>query len=328
MRPFAGAGVDLWGRRHIFFAAMIVFGLMFNGYLLVSTLAALAVVRFAQGMAWGTAGISGSTAVVDIIPAGKRSQGLAYHGMASSLASVFAAALGLAVAAAAGYDVLFVSCIAVCFVDYPIHGRSAKPFHWSTLIEPTAVPVAVTFLLVALTTGGLTGFLAIYARERGYGGIGSFFTIAAVSGIVARWIAGGVFARRGPREVCSAAIAMVALSFPVLTMAGSWWGFPLAAVLYGAGSGTLYLSFQTMANNMVPPRRRGAANATLFTILNLGYAIGRLVTGVMADSVGLDNTFLSFTVANVLALGLFFAFVLGHYRRTLATAVPASVEPA
>jgi len=272
-------------------------------------------------MAWGATCIAASTAVVDVIPVRQRGLGLGYHGMASSVASVFAAAAGLAVANAAGYNAMFVFASALCFValllggavKYPVCAQRPKVWRWSQLLEKTSLPVSLNFLIVSLTTGGLTGFVAIYAREKGFVNIGAFFIISAICGIFSRWIGGIIFNRTGPREVSVAALLMLLFCFPTLVLIPSVMGFYLAAALYGMGSGILYLSFQAMVNNLVPPQRRGAANATLFTILNLGYALGKVLTGFAADAVGLDRTFLCFSAVNAIALAFFVMYVYKHY---------------
>jgi predicted MFS family arabinose efflux permease len=69
-----------------------------------------------------------------------------------------------------------------------------------------------------------------------------------------------------------------------------------------------------MVNNLVIPQRRGAANSTLFSGLDLGIGLGMLVTGLLAHSLGLPKTYLMFSGLNVAAL-IYFIFVsLRHYQ--------------
>lgn len=68
--------------------------------------------------------------------------------------------------------------------------------------------------------------------------------------------------------------------------------FLLVAVIYGIGFGALQTTIQTMAVRDVPHYRLGAANATLFTGLDLGMGIGVIVLGLIADRWGYRNMYL------------------------------------
>jgi len=72
-----------------------------------------------------------------------------------------------------------------------------------------------------------------------------------------------------------------------------------------------------MVNNLVTPQRRGAANSTLFSGLDLGIGIGMLLTGYLAHSIGLPHTYLIYGLLNVVALAYFIIFTLPHYRKHL-----------
>ncbi len=70
-----------------------------------------------------------------------------------------------------------------------------------------------------------------------------------------------------------------------------------------------------MANNVVVKSKRGVANSTFLTGLDLGIGLGSLYTGWLADLVSLSFAFM--LAGGILLLGLihFFIFTLPHYRR-------------
>lgn len=321
MRPFAGMMLDNYGRRIIFYLAMIIFALVFNLYSVAGTVVIFGALHFLHGMAWGSYGISGSTVLIDIIPGGKRGTGLGYHGIASSVGAMIGPAMAIAIVGAAGYNTMFLCACLLCLigffigalVKYPPYKPKEKKPNFKALFEKNALPVSFNFFLSAITIGGLTSFIAIYAKERGAGNIGLFFSLAAIMGILSRWIGGIIFNRRGPREILSFGLIMLVVCFPALVLIKSAWGFYIGGIFYGTGSGILYLTFQVMVNNLVGPERRGAANATLFTILNIGYAIGKFSTGFFADLISLGNTFLLYSVVNLVSVLVFISFVHRHY---------------
>lgn len=325
MRPFAGLMLDNYGRRIIFYLAMILFALMFNLYSVAGTVFIFGALHFIQGMAWGTYGISGSTVLIDIIPGAKRGTGIGFHGIAGSIGAMIGPALAIAVVGLAGYNTMFLVAGLLCLIGLfmgalvkcPPYKPKDQKLNFKALFEKKALPVSFNFFISAITLGGLTSFIAIYAKERGGCNVGLFFSIAAVCGIVIRWIGGIIFNRRGPKEILLFGILMLVICFPALVLIYSSWGFYLSSICYGTGSGILYLAFHVMVNNLVGPERRGAANATLFTILNTGYAIGKFATGYFADLISLSNTFLIYSFVNILSVIVFVTYVLRHYNKKM-----------
>jgi len=325
MRPISGSIVDKYGRKTFFLISILALGLLFCCFTLASSIVMLVIINCLYGMSWGAACTTSGTVLVDIVPPGKRGSGLGYHGIAGSVAALYAPALGLFIAQNAGYPMMFFVAFGICilglgmawFVKYPVYRPVKEPIKFKNLFEKSSMPASVNFLITIITTGGLTAFVAIYARERGGCSIGAFFTISAVGGIVSRWVAGMIFNKRGPREILPSGLLMPVIAFLLLAFIKPAWGFYAAAALFGMCSGILYLSFQTMVVNLVPSQRRGAANATLFTIINLG--IGKLITGFLAESIGFHTTFLIYAGVNVLSVLFFITVTFKHYNRNLLT---------
>ena len=92
-------------------------------------------------------------------------------------------------------------------------------------------------------------------------------------------------------------------------------GFMVAGFLLGLGSGVIFPTFQAMVNNLVPAHRRGAANSTLFSGLDMGIGLGMLFTGYLAHSIGLPHTYLIYGALNMVALFYFWFISLRHYQK-------------
>jgi predicted MFS family arabinose efflux permease len=95
----------------------------------------------------------------------------------------------------------------------------------------------------------------------------------------------------------------------------------VSGFLLGLGSGIVFPTFQAMVNNLVPPQRRGAANSTLFSGLDLGIGLGMLFTGYLAHSIGLPHTYLIYGAVNLAALLYFLSVSLRHYQKKLHSGV-------
>jgi predicted MFS family arabinose efflux permease len=103
--------------------------------------------------------------------------------------------------------------------------------------------------------------------------------------------------------------------FPILAMVQSSAGYFIAAAMLGFGGGVIMPSFHAMVNNMVEPRHRGAANSTLFSALDLGIGGGMVVTGLLADAIGISNAFLACAGLCLVAMVYYFSYVHPHYLR-------------
>ena len=68
VRPFAGFGLDKYGRKKIFILSLLLYALIFNGYLIAWTVAVMIFIRFSHGLTWGLTTTSNSTIAADIIP--------------------------------------------------------------------------------------------------------------------------------------------------------------------------------------------------------------------------------------------------------------------
>jgi MFS family permease len=163
----------------------------------------------------------------------------------------------------------------------------------------------------------MVSFISLYALKTGIGYTGIFFIVFASGITLARLYMGKIFDRHGPKVLSIVGILLLVGGHIFLGLIINTVGFMVAGFLLGLGSGILFPVFQAMVNNMVPPQRRGAANSTLFSGLDLGIGLGMLFTGFLSHSIGLPHTFLIFGVLNLAALFYFFFFSLTHYQKKL-----------
>src|ERR1035437_2648848 len=109
VRPFTGFGLDKYGRKTIFIVSLLFYALVFNGYLIAWTLAVMILVRFIHGLTWGLTTTSNSTVAVDIIPPGKRGQGIGYFGISTTLGMALGPVIGSFIFLHGGYSAMFIA---------------------------------------------------------------------------------------------------------------------------------------------------------------------------------------------------------------------------
>lgn len=324
IRPFTGYLIDRYGRKAFYIPALLLFALIFAGYPLAGVFTLMLAVRFLHGLVWGIATTTGSTLIVDIVPPERRGEGIGLYGLAMTVPMAMGPLAGLQLSQNNNYTLMFLCAGILAFtgflltipIRYPaIHRADKVRFSMKNLLESSSLPVTFNLLIINITYGGLVSFISLYALKTNIGYTGTFFIVFAIGITLARLYMGKVFDRHGPEKLSVTGILLLAAGHLVLGLIINVSGFMIAAFLLGLGSGIVFPVFQAMVNNLVPPHRRGAANSTLFSGLDLGIGLGMLVTGFLAHAIGLPHTYLIFAVLNGAALLYFLTISLPHYQR-------------
>jgi len=330
IRPFTGYLIDRYGRKLFYITSLLLFAIIFTGYPLAGAFVFILSVRFAHGLVWGVATTTGSTLIVDIIPAERRGEGIGLYGLAMTIPMAMGPFTGIQLTHDNNYTLMFLCAgtlafagfLLTLFIKYPAVPLAGKiAFSFRNLLESTALPVTFNLLLINIGYGGLVSFVSLYALKTGIGNTGVFFIVFASGIALARIYMGKIFDRHGPKILSVSGILLLAIGHVLLGLLINITGFMIAGFLLGLGSGVVFPTFQTMVNNLVPPQRRGAANSTLFSGLDLGIGLGMLITGFLAHAIGLPHTYLIYGALNLLAL-LYFLFIsLTHYQKMMVKGI-------
>jgi MFS family permease len=330
IRPFTGLIIDRFGRKQFFIISLFLFALIFTAYPFAGVFSLILIIRFAHGLVWGVATTTGSTLIVDIVPAPRRGEGIGLYGIAMTIPMAMGPFTGLQLTRDDNYTLMFFCAGALAFagflltllINYPPVPHAGKHlFSFRKLLESSSLPVTFNLLLVNISYGGLVSFISLYALKTGIGYTGLFFVVFAAGITLARIFMGRIFDHYGPKALSITGILLLACGHSILGLIVNTDGFMVAAFLLGLGSGVVFPTFQAMVNNMVPPHRRGAANSTLFSGLDLGIGLGMLITGFLAQSIGLPHTYLIYGALNLATLFYFMFISLTHYQEKLRAGI-------
>lgn len=208
IRPFTGFMIDRFGRKLFYIPALFVFAFLFLSYPLAGTFALMLVLRFAHGLVWGVTTTTGSTLIVDIVPADRRGEGIGLYGLAMTFPMAIGPLVGMQLSNNNTYTIMFFSAGLLAFLGFSLSLFIKYPivpllenykFSWSNLLEKSALPVTFNLLLINISYGGLVSFISLYALKTGLGNTGIFFIIFAVGITIARLYMGKIFDRHGPK---------------------------------------------------------------------------------------------------------------------------------
>ena len=323
VRPFSGFALDRFGRRTIFLLALIIYSLLFAGYLIALSITSIILLRFAQGLTWGFTTVSGSTIAVDIIPASKRGEGIGYFAMSTTLGMSVGPVVGLFIIHQWGNVPMFVSgcfiSVASLLCAYAVHLRKRFvvgkriQLNLDSMFDKNSVRISLNIMITMIAYGGLLSFIALYGREIGIQNTALYFLILSVGIATARLTAGKVFDKKGPRKIITICLMLLIIGFPLLASAKNAVLFYISAIIIGFGNGVIFPTFQSMVNNLADSRHRGAANSTLYTAVDFGMGFGMIMAGLIAQHISISAIF--WMNALVCAAGLLFFrfFVLRFY---------------
>lgn len=324
VRPVAGFAVDIYGRKYILLISLLLFAVFLGLHLLAHTITVLLFLRFLHGLSWGVTTTANSTFIIDIIPEQRRGEGIGIYGLAVPLAMAVGPLAGLWLMGEGLYNRLFITAAAIATgayllaqcICFPAFRPHVLPrFTLARLFTPEALPVSLIMLVIMVSYGGVLSFITLYALEFNLGSAGVFFSVYAVGLTLSRLVAGRIFDRQGPTRITPAGLVALSSGLLVLWLWQQPAGLIVAGFLFGLGLGIVFPTFQAMINNLVEPWRRGAANSTLFTALDLGIGTGAVVTGYLASLVGLSEAFGALAATSICGLLLYFLIAQPHYLR-------------
>lgn len=318
IRPWIGNLLDNTGRKNILLCGIAIFAVTTAAYSQISLIIVLLAVRLFQGIGWGATTTATGTIASDVIPPERRAEGMAYFGMASTVAMSVGPAWGLYLIGDFGYASLFSLAAGLTILGmaaaWPINYEhripvAEKPALRRIIIEKTAVIPSLVLLFVALTYGGIVTFLPAYAAFREITDIGMFFTTFALALLLTRPLMGRAADKFSFSAVLLPGMVLLAAALLVLLSAASLTGFLLAAVLYGLGFGAVQPVLNAITVTLSPPDRRGAANATFMSAMDTGIGLGAILWGFVAEQFGFTYIYGCSALFICLALGLYLALL-------------------
>ena len=314
-RPFAGWGLDLYGRKSIFWGGIILFLLPSVAYIGMIEATLLIALRFIQGIGWGLCNTALHTVASDNIPLQRMGEGMGFFTLTSSIAMLAGPALGLwlvdnysfSLYFATASLIIFISVIPMLFVKYQlVEKKMEKPK--PVFMDKDGLKPASVMLLYCISNSAAFSFLPVYAMMQGVPTTWVFFTSFPISSIIFRPLFGMLLDKKGKKGcdlvVVIGIIAQI-LAMLVLARTSSTFHLILGGVFFGVGFGALQLAMFADTIRRMSAYKRGAANATFWTAFDLGIASGSILWGIVA---ALWGYYLMFNLTVIFAAAALFVY--------------------
>jgi MFS family permease len=251
----------------------------------------------------------------EFIPESRRTEGLAYWGLAGNMAIAAAPAVGLMVFFRYGWFALCVEMAVLSVVMLVWSSRLPGVEHRTDTVLPSWVEAwdwrvirsTLSMAVIAFGYGGVTSYVAMMADERMILPRWLFFAVYAVTVVLVRVFTsrlGDVF---GVGYLLYPSFAAFPVSLFLLAGASSRADLIVAAILFGIGFGGAWPAFANFIVTNTEARWRGRSFGSIVLAFDSGIGIGSLVIGSI---IGKYSYALAFTVAGALSCLAIPIFVL------------------
>lgn len=335
-RPIFGKMLDRVSRRRVLILGLGMFAISTLMLLASNHLYILLFLRLVQGIGLSAYSTALGTILSDVVPLERLSEGVGYFGIASTIAMAIGPSIGLYTIEKFSYQATYVvSCLIALsgiifayFIQYEkvrVSNRYEREeaavistasvdtlgqLKKSSFIEQTALRPCFVMFLTVFAISAVFSFMPLFSLERNIDHIGLFFTFYAIAMILSRLVTGKIADRYGFTSAYIPGMIITFLLFLTLSFATSLPWVLLAAIFYGVGYGTVQPIVNAVVIRLCPPERRGAANATYYATLDIGFGLGSFVWGYVSQMYGFTAVFL--ICASCIALSVVIYYMVLH----------------
>jgi len=304
-RPWLGKTADRRGRKIVLLIGTLVAAIAPFGFLVVQSIPLLMVLRAFHGISIAAFTTGYLALVADLSDETNRGEVIGNMSLVTPIGLAIGPAIGGYLQAGAGYRALFVCAgafgglAALCLlpiVNPPIQtsepGENNDNQLWRILISPRVRILAVVMLLIGLAFGTLHTFVPLFIKSTGVDlNAGLFYTAGAIASFSVRLFTGRASDRFGRGLFITISLVIYTVAMLLLWKANSAQTFLFAAIIEGAGAGTLMPMISTMVADRALPEERGRIFGVCLTGLDVGIAIAGPVLGSIAEQVGYRDMF-------------------------------------
>jgi MFS family permease len=300
--PIVAPLIDRYGRKSFMVAGALLAGLSNLGFLLFDMYSPVMIlVRLFQGLAFATCFNACSTAVVDLIPAEQRAQGIGLFGISGSLAFAVGPFAAEATILNWGFGAYFVllsafgilGFIVGLFVTEPAQTRGIKKVQgfFATAIRDKYLPMMAIAGICGAGFAAMNTFFPLHASHLGLRA-GIFFLAYGTSLIVVRLLFGHLADQIRRERIIFGALLGYGTMLALCAVIDATWQTVCLGALFGLLQG---LSYPAMMARMVD--RAQASNRSVVVALftgsfGAGINVSLLLWGFIAELKGLPFMYL------------------------------------
>lgn len=324
-RLVIGRIIEEVGSKRILVIATGIYIITSALYLAAADLPLLILVRLVNGMAFGAASTATGTIVAQIIPPGRRGEGIGYYSMGAIIAIALGPFIGVFLIQIAYFKMIFIVSTILAAVSFaisfipgePVYHKGDKEtrekyFRLSGFLEFKVIPISIIILVIGFSYSGVITFISLFAKEfQLEKAAGFYFLVYSLTVLASRPFSGRLFDLKGAHFIAYPCLILYAAGMLLFSQASGCFTLLSAAVIIGLGYGNFISCAQATAIKAVPVHRMGLATSTFFIFVDLGFGVGPYLLGALLSLTGYRGLYLIMS-GLILATVLLYYFLLGR----------------
>lgn len=317
-RPPLGRAMDLRGRRDVIVLGGVLNVIVCLAYLEIHALGpGIYAVRMLHGLAEAILFSALFTQAADLVPAARRTEGLALFGVSGVLPISLGGVLGDWILAHARFPALFLAAagLAGLSLALSLFLRDARPAAGSgaparrgfvaAMLQRDLLPLWALGGVFATALAGVWNFLKLHVDATGVGSVGLFSSAYSLTAVALRLGLGWLPERVGPKRVLLPALATQAAGIALLAQAESAGALAAAGLLCGLGHGFTFPILSGLVVTRARDSERGAALSLFTALFDAGVLVGGPLFGAVIEAAGFRAMYGTAAAGVLAGLGLF-----------------------
>jgi PAT family beta-lactamase induction signal transducer AmpG len=196
------------------------------------------------------------------------------------------------------------------FFSKEVERPAASTFDWKAFKcfkEPGVLALAVLGATYSLIIYGANQLVNPSLADRftiNFATAGFITTILGLGTVIGSIVGGRITDKIGQKRSVQSAMVVSMIAIALLAAINSPWMAWLLVFVFGAAFGFYETVFMAISMNLTDGRIAATMFSILMAVANIGTGIGLALTGVLADNIGYDFTFLLLAGLNILVLPL------------------------
>lgn len=322
-RLISGSLIQKMGANRLLITTISICIALIGLYFMDVGVVFLVLLRFLHGIPHGIALTAISSIVAQKIPEARKSEGINYYSMSTTLATAFGPFLGIFMTQHTTFPILFLACLILMglalMISFTIkvisHDIQTKRLKFKDVIKNSVdvhtIPIGIIILLLSFAYSGVLTYLNLYAAQINLTNIASFFFIMySIMVFLSRPLTGKLMDFKGHNIVMYPAFIFYAISMFLLSNVNNGFVLLLIGGIMGLGFGNLQSATQVIAVKSVMPSRISIATSTYFIFFDAGLGLSPYLLGYITPYTGYANMFGLMTII-VLITGIIYFFIHG-----------------
>lgn len=302
IRPFVGRLADRWSAAGVLALGLLVLG---GGTLLflIPFFTMLFIANFVRGIGWAGVNIGGYTTLATAAPAARRGEASGYYTAVATGTTIVFPALGLwLLSADGGATLVFVLSALLAAAGLPVALSLARRNPASRAAAAASGAAAGLFdrgvllatglnLCSTLAMPSVNAFMPLYARSLGIDNIGWFYVMVGVTSVVIRPLLGKKSDAMGRGPAIAIGLVSQLIGFVLIVAADAIVVILAGGFFVAVGAAMISSTTTALALDLADAGSRGRAMATYSISYQIGVGVGALISGALADLVGLRGMY-------------------------------------